>query len=660
MQDMEQSRKDSYNSSFSEIYQIEKLKDRLHDLVDENGNVIGSKKELKSVTDKLNENGFKVELNKTGDLITNYQELNKEIDNYIQKKQLQAKFDSLDAEYKKYSVEQDNMHKATNDARKAYQDERNAFVKQWGIDPDEMVNENGQLRVTDAYNQLMQNSVGARFHKADIAKQALSVHNRAQTLKEYAKQEEEALDLVRAVEETYAMQEAGDLTGANKRLEQYFNDRHALWKSYENYEATQKKQAIKDLGEQLNDEFATYQVALDIGGQSLIDKSLSQMQKAADELTKAGVKIPDGLIEGIQSGEISVEEAIRIINQLVFNETKVDLFENGKEATESFAEGQSSALPGVQEQSNETVDMTIDAFSSRVAKDQAKAAGEELTGSYTAALRVGIDTVGAVAAEVVDAAVSPMGSPTPISSAGSSGQLMAGAYAGGIDSEQGQAKASGTGLAGASVEGMSSAKEEARLRGTLTGGAFNAAILGMKPAANAAGKGVSTSAVNALGSAESRASSAGKGIGTAFADGIPKGINIKLPAIVSSAIAAVNVAMNAAKKAAGINSPSKKTRDLIGRPLAEGVAVGFEKGAPDAAKKAAAATNAMLEKMRTSAASAAARLSGGTSGGFGQGGASGSVNKTIHITYDNHFNGASARDGEALLRQLDRALGAKI
>ena len=272
-----------------------------------------------------------------------------------------------------------------------------------------------------------------------------------------------------------------------------------------------------------------------------------------------------------------------------------------------------------------------------------------------------METVTEASQAVTDAAVSPMGSPTPISSAGSYGQLTAGAYAGGIDSGQGQAKASGTGLAGASVEGMSSAENEARLRGALTGGSFNAAIGSMKAAANAAGKGVSSSAVNGLGSAESRASSAGKGIGTAFADGIPKGINIKIPAIVSSAIAAVNTAMNAAKKAAGINSPSKKTRDLIGRPLAEGVAVGFEKGAPDAARKAAAATNAMLEKMRASAASAAARLSdNGTSGGFGQGGAAGSVNKTIHITYDNHFNGASARDGEALLRQLDRALGAKI
>ncbi len=659
MQDMEQSRKDSYNSSFSEIYQIEKLKDRLHDLVDENGNVIGSKKELKSVTDKLNENGFKVELNKTGDLITNYQELNKEIDNYIQKKQLQAKFDSLDPEYKKYSVEQDNMHKATNDARKAYQNERDAFMERWGVDPDELITEDGYL--SEKFDEGLKKNISWRFFGEEIAEQAKAVHDRKQTLKEYAKQEGEALDLVRAVEEAYAKQGAGDLTGANKRLEQYLNDRHALWKSYENYEATQKKQAIKDLGEQLNDEFATYQVALDIGGQSLIDKSLSQMQKAADELAKAGVKIPDGLIEGIQSGEISVEEAIQTINRLVFNETKVDLFENGKEATESFAEGQSSALPGVQEQANETVDMTIGAFSSRVAKDQAKAAGEGLTDNYAGGIDGNVETVTEASQAVTDAAVSPMGSPTPISSAGSYGRLMAGAYAGGIDSGQGQAKASGTGLAGASVEGMSSAEEEAKLRGTLTGGSFNAAIDSMKPAANAAGKGVSTSAVNALGSAESRASSAGKSLGTAFADGIPKGINIKLPAIVSSAIAAVNTAMNAAKKAAGINSPSKKTRDLIGRPLAEGVAVGFEKGAPDAARKAAAATNAMLEKMRVSAASAAARLSdNGTSGGFGQGGAAGSVNKTIHITYDNHFNGASARDGEALLRQLDRALGAKI
>lgn len=655
MQDMEQSRKDSYNSSFSEIYQIEKLKDRLHDLVDENGNVIGSKKELKSVIDKLNESGFKVELDKTGNLITNYNQLNSEIDSYIQKKQLQAKMDALDEEYKKYSVEQDTMHKATNDAQKAYTDERDAFIKQWGENPDELIDENGKL--TEKFLEGKKKHISWRFFGNDIAEQAKAIHDRAQTLKEYAKQEEEALDLVRAVEETYAMQEAGDLTGANKRLEQYFNDRHALWKSYENYEATQKKQAIKDLGEQLNGEFATYQVALDIGGQSLIDKSLSQMQKAADELAKAGVKIPDGLIEGIQSGEISVEEAIQTINRLVFNETKVDLFENGKEATESFAEGQSSALPGVQEQANETVDMTIGAFSSRIAKDQAKSAGEGLTDNYADGIDGNVEAVTEASQAVTDAAVSPMGSPNPISSAGSYGQLTAGAYAGGIDSGQGQAKASGTGLAGASVEGMSSAKEEARLRGTLTGGAFNAAIDNMKPAANAAGKGVANSATTAMDSAKSKASSAGQNLGKAMGKGIPIGFGMVKQSIIRSGISLVNSVMGAMTHAADVNSPSKKTRDKVGKPIGEGVAVGLEQSQAMVSKRAAAVTNAVIDKMRAASASAAVKLSdGGTSGGSGSSGGS----KTINIRYDNTFNGASARDGEALLRQLDRALGAKI
>ncbi len=66
--------------------------------------------------------------------------------------------------------------------------------------------------------------------------------------------------------------------------------------------------------------------------------------------------------------------------------------------------------------------------------------------------------------------------------------------------------------------------------------------------------------------------------------------------------------------------------------------------------------------MRSASASAAAKLSdGGASGGFGRAGAvGGGSSKTINIRYENTFNSASARDGDALLRQLDRALGAKL
>ena len=119
------------------------------------------------------------------------------------------------------------------------------------------------------------------------------------------------------------------------------------------------------------------------------------------------------------------------------------------------------------------------------------------------------------------------------------------------------------------------------------------------------------------------------------------------------------------RKAADVNSPSKKTRDMVGKPLAEGVAVGFEKGAPDAARRAANATNSIIEKMRSQTVIAAERLNAPSQPrGFDmslsdlKNALSGGRNITVN--YENTFNSAAARDGEALLRQLDRALGAKI
>ena len=90
--------------------------------------------------------------------------------------------------------------------------------------------------------------------------------------------------------------------------------------------------------------------------------------------------------------------------------------------------------------------------------------------------------------------------------------------------------------------------------------------------------------------------------------------------------------------------------------------VGLEQSYSAAGKKAAALTSNIIEKMRSASASAAAKLSdGGASGGFGRAGAvGGGSSKTINIRYENTFNSASARDGDALLRQLDRALGAKL
>ena len=242
------------------------------------------------------------------------------------------------------------------------------------------------------------------------------------------------------------------------------------------------------------------------------------------------------------------------------------------------------------------------------------------------------------------------------------GKFSADTYIDGFGTKEDEAETAGKGLVNSTLAPLKSSKTEAGAAGVDAEKAFIGQIYRAVGEGEKAGKELADSTLVPLKLAKSKAMEAGKSVGGAFGAGIPKGINQFVSDIKSSAVNAVNAALAAARKAADIHSPSKKSSELVGMPMGEGVGVGFEKGAAKAAWKAAAATNAMIEKMRSASAAAAARLSDNSaSGGFGQSGAVGGGNsKTINIRFDNTFNSASARDGEALLRQLDRALGAKI
>lgn len=65
-------------------------------------------------------------------------------------------------------------------------------------------------------------------------------------------------------------------------------------------------------------------------------------------------------------------------------------------------------------------------------------------------------------------------------------------------------------------------------------------------------------------------------IGAAIAQGIAAGIGANTGLIVDAAVAAVGAAIAGAKAAAGIASPSKVAVDEIGKPIAQGVALGME------------------------------------------------------------------------------------
>jgi hypothetical protein len=81
--------------------------------------------------------------------------------------------------------------------------------------------------------------------------------------------------------------------------------------------------------------------------------------------------------------------------------------------------------------------------------------------------------------------------------------------------------------------------------------------------------------------AQSVASKGGHTIGKALADGIPEGVKAASPATFSAVHSLVKGAIDSGKTAAEARSPSAATAREIGLPLAQGIAVGINTGAPD-------------------------------------------------------------------------------
>lgn len=102
----------------------------------------------------------------------------------------------------------------------------------------------------------------------------------------------------------------------------------------------------------------------------------------------------------------------------------------------------------------------------------------------------------------------------------------------------------------------------------------NAVRSGFQQAVSAAQAGVSgiRGAVNSIGSLYGQ----GASIGASLGQGIAAGIQGQIGAVASAAASLVSAALAAARNAGAIASPSKKTRDLVGVPLVQGVIVGME------------------------------------------------------------------------------------
>lgn len=129
----------------------------------------------------------------------------------------------------------------------------------------------------------------------------------------------------------------------------------------------------------------------------------------------------------------------------------------------------------------------------------------------------------------------------------------------------------------------------------------SAAWNGIVAAVKAAGSKLTSAISSLVGDAKAKAYE----IGTAIIDGIVQGIKAGAGRIASAAKGAANDALNSAKGALGINSPSKVMHDKVGVPIAEGIAAGITKGGAKVTK----ATKNLVSKLDAQLTKAALRFS---------------------------------------------------
>jgi phage-related protein len=113
--------------------------------------------------------------------------------------------------------------------------------------------------------------------------------------------------------------------------------------------------------------------------------------------------------------------------------------------------------------------------------------------------------------------------------------------------------------------------------------------------------------VNAVSSFADEARGAAGSVASAIVSGITSGIENGASAIISAAKRAALAALDAAKSALGISSPSKVFATEVGKPMAQGMALGLTGSAPLVAGAAAATAGAAVDGGRSAASTTYSR-----------------------------------------------------
>lgn len=330
-------------------------------------------------------------------------------------------------------------------------------------------------------------------------------------------------------------------------------------------------------------------------GAPVSDAVLESFNSAEEAAKAAGVKIPDGLVEGIESGTddpaAALQSATDILNAAIQGRGD-GLKEIANDCGAKIPEGFDEAL---EKGGQDAVD-AVNALLRNIADAQEKnpadmsKSGEKASQSYASGISKGSEKAKTEGKNVSSkAAKGASEGKSKFTKAGSEG---AKAYTSGIKSTSGAATA-GSEIAKKAAKGADNRKSAFSNAGKAAGQSFVKGVGSKGENARNAGSSIAAKAV----SGASGHSMYGIGLNLSF--GLAAGIRAGGFAPRMAAIAVASAALQAAKSALGIHSPSRKFRDEVGKQITNGWAFGIHVGGKGVQKEIESVSSRALGKAIT-------------------------------------------------------------
>ncbi len=482
----------------------------------------------------------------------------------IEARQAQAKVEAYNSNYKAAIEEQVKLEKELDEAKQVHTENLKAQQRAQN-QVDATVKKSGEgwltyeLRLKDAKDNLAKATEATNQSKEALDDIQKSYDAAGQEAEYYADKATETLDAQALEESLNQMQQVAKDGGVK------------IPKSVSEGVASGRYQVAQSVGELQN---------------------LIAFDRAVQRANLQGVEIPQSLSASVNSGQISVAEAINRMNNLakfdrIAQKAKSAGVKVPKELRKGIANGTISVETATKRLNN------VAKFD-RIAQ-KAKSAGVKVPKELRKGIANGTISVKAAAKRLVGVAKFD----AIAKNAGVSGTKTAKELRSGIISGKISAEAACRKLTKASAKALNP-NGQAQKPGEMTAEEYAQGAKRKSGVVRSAGQSVGKKGVEGAKSGSSGASRVGYNLAEGFAVGIGRGAYLSEAAGRKMAAGAVA----AAKKEAGVASPSTVMRDKVGIHMPSGMAVGIRKGIPQAASAAADMVSDTVDAANAAAAKA--------------------------------------------------------